>query len=153
MCSAFIKYNNYNFYRLLRKDMSIMLLGTTLLVAVIYAIRKLWQEFKKKNLQVVIVTPFIVQHNQPNINNVSFNPNILKPKLFIFTCLVLLLVCIVVTFIHSNMMDRFPKFHQLFDMWVGPLFFSFAFPLYMYVKNPSLRNYVINYLKNVMCCC
>ena len=129
-----------------------MILGTTLLVAVIYVIRKLWQEFKKKRLQVVVVTPLIAQHNQPNINNVSFNPNILKPKLFIFTCSVLSLISIVVIFIHSNLIQEFPKYHQLFDMWFGPLFFSFAFPIYMYVKNPSLRKYVINNLKNVTCC-
>ena len=150
---GFIKYNNDNIsYRLIREVLSIMLLGTTSLVAVIYAIQKLWQEFKKKKLQVVVVTPLIIQHNQPNINNVSFNPNILKPKLFIFTCSVLLLICIIVIFINSNMIESFPKFHQLF-VWVWPFFFSFAFPLYMYVKNPSLRNYVINNLKNVMCCC
>ena len=121
-----------------------MLLGTTLLVAVIYAIRKLWQEFKKKNLQVAVVTPFIVQHNQPNINNVSFNPNILKPKLFIFTCLVLLLICIVVAFIHSNMMDRFPKFHQLFDTYVGwaSLFFI-CFP-FLHVCQKSFLKKLCN---------
>ena len=47
----------YAFILVLRKDLSIMLLGTTLLVAVIYAIRKLWREFKKKKMQVVVVTP------------------------------------------------------------------------------------------------
>ena len=125
-----------------------ILLTATLLVAVIYIIRKLWQEFKRKKLQLVVVTPLIVQHN---INNVSFNPNILKPKLFIFTCSVLLMISVLLIFIHSNMIKEFPKFYRLFDMWVGPMFFSFAFPLYMYVKNPSLRKYVINNLKNVTC--
>ena len=92
-----------------------MLLGKTLLVAVIYAIRKLWREFKKKKMQVVVLTPLIVQHNPPNINNVSFNPNILKPKLYIFTCLLSLLIHVVGIFIHSNMIERFPILNQLFD--------------------------------------
>ena len=40
------------------------------------------------------------------------------------------------------------KLYRISELLLYPLTFSFIFPLYIYINNPSLRQYLLNYLKN-----
>ena len=125
---------------------------STSLVAVIYIIGKLWERFKKKKSQLPIVLPHVMALN---INNAAQNPNVMKSKVFITMLSFWLVACIFVA-VHFYLKTKrhyYLYFQQirLLELLLHPLFVSFIVPLYTYIANPSLRQYLLNYFKNDLC--
>ena len=126
------------------------------MVAIIYIIRKLWEAYKRK-ISLPIVAPLVLSNSLPNFNNAPLNPNIIKPKVFIFMLVYVIVVCIgIVVHFYVNSLHSYDlsnnhlylNLYRLFELLLYPLTFSFIFPLYIYINNPSLRQYLFNYLKN-----
>ena len=144
-------------YRDFRRILFLIPFTITILVAIIYIVRKFWEAYKRK-ISLPIVAPLLVTNNMPNFNNKILNPNIIKPKVFIVMLVYMIVVCIGIC-VHfyvnssSNSYDLSNnnlnlKLYRISELLLYPLTFSFIFPLYIYINNPSLRQYLLNYLKN-----
>ena len=93
--------------------------------------------------------------NRPNSGYMVYER---PPKVFIVMLVYMMVVCIGIC-VHfyvnssSNSYDLSNnnlnlKLYRISELLLYPLTFSFIFPLYIYINNPSLRQYLLNYLKN-----
>ena len=145
--------NWFPHFRTFRRILILLPLTSTSLVAVIYIIGKLWERFKKKKSQLPIVVPHVMSLN---INNAAQNPNVMKSKVFITMLSFWLVVCIsvAVNFYVKTVYNDYYLYmnsYRLIELLLHPLFVSFIVPLYTYIANPSLRQYLLNYFKNDLC--
>ena len=137
------------YFRSVRQTIITIFTAITVMVVMIYILTKIRQEYKQRRNQVA-VAPINIVYN-PCINNIQFNPIIVKTKTFIFHSIALVMILIICFIIYKlNLIKTYSRYHQvqliLFNFYV-----SIVVPFYIYWKNPSLRKYLCNDLLNDLC--
>ena len=123
------------YFRSVRQTIVTTFIAVTAVVVMIYTLTKIRQEYKQRRNQVA-VAPINIVYN-PCLNNLQFNPIIVKSKTFLFhsiACLMIMIICFI--FYKLN-------YHQVQHILIN-LYISFVTPLNIYWKNLSLRKYVWN---------
>ena len=134
------------YFRSVRQTIITIFTAITVMVVMIYILTKIRQEYKQRRNQVA-VAPINIVYN-PCINNIQFNPIIVKTKTFIFHSIALVMILIICFIIYKlNLIKTYSRYHQvqliLFNFYV-----SIVIPLYIYWQNRSLRKYLWNDLLN-----
>ena len=113
----------------------------------IYLLAKLWQKYKQRRRNLIVVAPLnIVHHLPPLINNLQFNPTIVKSSTFILhTLSCSIYVIFVFTLYTLKLTHMYEKYNDV-QVLVFDFYFSIVVPMTMYWKNPSLRKYLQNKL-------
>ena len=137
---------NTMYFRSVRQTIITIFTAITVMVVMIYILTKIRQEYKQRRNQVA-VAPINIVYN-PCINNIQFNPIIVKTKTFIFHSIALVMILIICFIIYKlNLIKTYSRYHQvqliLFNFYV-----SIVIPLYIYWQNRSLRKYLWNDLLN-----
>ena len=87
----------------------------------------------------------------PYLNNLQFNPIIVKSKIFLFHSISCLMF-IIIFFISYKLkfIKLYSKYHTVEVLFVD-FYFSIIVPMNIYLKNPSMRKYLWNDLLNDFC--
>ena len=119
------------------------------MVVIIYLLAKLWQKYKQRKRNLIVVAPLnIVHHLPPLINNLQFNPTIVKSSTFILHSLsCLIYVIFVFTLYTLKLTHMYEKYNDV-QVLVFDFYFSIIIPMTMYLKNSSLRKYLQNKFLN-----
>ena len=112
----------------------------------IYILTKVWQEYKRRKNQVA-VAPINIIYN-PSLNNLQFNPIIVKSKTFLFHSITYLIYIVFIFRLYK--LNLYKKYQHIVLMLIN-LYFSIITPLNIYWKNSSLRKYLWNNLLNDLC--
>ena len=118
------------------------------LVVMIYLLAKIWQKYKERRNLAVVVPIDIALHVIPCINNVQFNPIIVKSKTFLFHSITYLIYIVFIFTLYK--LNLYKKYQHVVLMLIN-LYFSIINPLNIYWKNSSLRKYLWNNLLNDLC--
>ena len=116
------------------------------LVVMIYILTKIWQECKRRKNQVA-VAPINIIYN-PSLNNLQFNPIIVKSKTFMLHSITYLIYIVLIFTLYK--LNLYKKYQYVVLMLIN-LYFSIITPLNIYWKNSSLRKYLWNNLLNDLC--
>ena len=141
-----------SFFRSVRSITNAIFLVVTVVVIMIYLPAKLWQKYKQRKRNLIVVAPLnIVHHLPPLINNLQFNPTIVKSSTFILHSLSCSIYVIFVFTLYTlkltHMYEKYNDIHVL----VFDFYFSIIVPVNICLKNPSLRKYLWNDLLNNLC--
>ena len=131
-----------HYSRSVRSTSLAIFLAVTVVVVMIYLFAKMRQTYKQRRNLAVIAPLNIVHH--PYLNNLQFNPIIVKSKTFQLHS-VSCLICIIYFFTLYKL--KWAQTHTKYievQVFVINFCFSFVVPLNIYWKNPSLRNYLQN---------
>ena len=112
----------------------------------IYILTKVWQECKRRKNQVA-VAPINIIYN-PSLNNLQFNPIIVKSKTFMLHSITYLIYIVFIFTLYK--LNLYKKYQHVVLMLIN-LYFSIITPLDIYWKNSSLRKYLHNNLLNDLC--
>ena len=122
-------------------------LAVTAVVVMIYLLAKIWQECKQRRNPVVVAPLSLNIVHHPCLNNLQFNPIIIKSKTFVFHSISCLMFIIIFFVLYKlKLIEMYSKYHLLVNFN-----FSIVVPLNIYLKNPSLRKYLWNDLLNDLC--
>ena len=136
------------FFRSVRSITTAIFLVVTAVVVMIYLLAKLWHKYKQRRNLIVVAPLNIVHHLPPLINNLKFNPTIVKSSTFILHSLsCLIYVIFVFTLYKLKLTHMYEKYNDV-QVLVFDFYFSIVVPMTMYWKNPSLRKYLQNKLLN-----
>ena len=115
----------------------------------IYLLAKTQQKYKQRR-NLVVIAPLIMAH-YPYLNNLQFNPIIVKSKIFLFHSISCLMF-IIIFFISYKLkfIKLYSKYHTVEVLFVD-FYFSIIVPVNIYLKNPSMRKYLSNDLLNDFC--
>ena len=115
----------------------------TTFVTSIYVTRKCFQKYKNRKRNTS-VSP-INQAPTPQLNNNSWNPELVTSKNLFFSMLVTLLLSIVymLRFHKHGLTEYYEKlfFRIICNDILPPFCISFIIPLTLYINNPSLRTF------------
>ena len=112
----------------------------------IYLLAKTRQKYKQRR-NFVVIAPFIIVHYS-YLNNLQFNPLIVKSKIFLFHSISCLMFIIFFFISHKlKFKELYLEYHTVEVLFVN-FYFSIIVPLNIYLKNPSLRKYLWNDLLN-----
>ena len=137
---------NTMYFRSVRQTIITIFTAITVMVVMIYILTKIRQEYKQRRNQVA-VAPINIVYN-PCINNIQFNPIIVKTKTFIFHSIALVMILIICFIIYKlNLIKTYSRYHQV-QLILFNLYVSIVIPLYIYWQNRSLRKYLWNDLLN-----
>ena len=112
----------------------------------IYILTKVWQVGKRRKNQVA-VAPINIIYN-PSLNNLQFNPIIVKSKTFMLHSITYLIYIVFIFTLYK--LNLYKKYQHVVLMLIN-LYFSIITPLDIYWKNSSLRKYLRNNLLNDLC--
>ena len=116
----------------------------------IYLLTKIWQEYKQRRNNVA-VAPLSIVYN-PHLNNLQFNPIIVKSKTFLFhSIMCLMIITIFFIFYKQKLIKMYTKYSQVEVLLIN-FVFSIVIPLNIYSKNPSLKKYFWNDFLNDLVC-
>ena len=140
------------YFRSVRSTIITIFLAVTVVVVMIYLVAKIWPKYKQRRNLMVIAPLNIVHH--PYLNNLKFNPIIVKSITFYFHCISPLIIIIVYfTLYKLKLVRMYPKYNEVQVLFIS-LHFSIVLPLTIYWKNPSLRKYLQNnFLSSNSCGC
>ena len=131
---------------MVRSIIGTIFLAVIVVVVMIYFIRKMWQEYKQRR-NLVVIAPLIMAH-YPYLNNLQFNPMVVKSKIFLFHSISCLMFIIFFFISHKlKFKELYLEYHTVEVLFVN-FYFSIIVPLNIYLKNPSLRKYLWNDLLN-----
>ena len=134
------------YFRSVRQTIVTTFIAVTAVVVMIYTLTKIRQEYKQRRNQVA-VAPINIVYN-PCLNNLQFNPIIVKSKTFLFhsiACLMMMIICFI--FYKLNLTKTYTKYNQVQHMLIN-FYLSIVTPLIIYWQNPPLRKYLRNDLLN-----
>ena len=137
------------YFRSVRSTILTIFLAVTVVVVMIYLVAKIWPKYKQRRNLMVIAPLNIVHH--PYLNNLKFNPIIIKSKIFLFhsiSCLLFLIIYF--TLYKLKLVQMYAKYNEV-QVLLLSLYFSIVVPLTIYWKNSSLRKYLQNNLINDLC--
>ena len=119
----------------------------------IYLSAKIWQECKQRKNHVLVAVPInIVHQHHPCLNNLQFNPIIVKSKAFLFHSILSLLFIITSIFLHRLKLIKMYEKEQYIQVTSFNFYYSIVLPLNIYLKNSSLRKYLWNdFLNDLLC--
>lgn len=119
----------------------------------IYLSAKIWQECKQRKNHVLVAVPInIVHQHHPCLNNLQFNPIIVKSKAFLFHSILSLLFIITSGFLHRLKLIKMYEKEQYIQVSLFNFYYSIVLPLNIYLKNSSLRKYLWNdFLNDLLC--
>ena len=118
----------------------------------IYLSAKIWQECKQRKNHVLVAVPInIVHQHHPCLNNLQFNPIIVKSKAFLFHSILSLLFIITSVFLHRLKLIKMYEKEQYIQVSLFNFYYSIVLPLNIYLKNSSLRKYLWNDFLNDLC--
>ena len=129
--------------------MMTIILAVIAVVMMIYILAKIRQECKQRRNLVVVAPLNIVYH--PCLNNLQFNPIIVKSKTFLIysiSCILLIIVSFILY--ELKLIEMYTKYNEV-QVFLINFFLSIIVPLNIYWKNPSLRKYLQNDLLNDLC--
>ena len=133
---------------MIRSIIGTIFLAVIVVVVMIYLIRKLWQEYKQRR-NFVVVSPLNIRAHHPCLNNLQFNPIIIKSKTFLFYSIAFLINFIIFfTFYKFKLIEMYPRYNHV-QLILFNFCISIVFPLNMYLKNPSLKKYLWNDLLEI----
>ena len=116
------------------------------MVVMFYLLAKTWQKCKQRR-NLVVIAPLNILHH-PCLNNLQFNPIIVKSKTFLFHSISCLLFIIIYFIFYKLKFDQlYMKYNQVEVLLVN-IYISIIVPLNIYLKNPALRKYLRNDLLN-----
>ena len=116
----------------------------------IYLLAKIWKECKQRKNQIV-AAPISIVHHHPCLNNLQFNPIIVKSKEFLFHCILSLLFIIASGFLHKMKLIKMYEKEQYVQVSLFNFYYSIVLPLNIYLNNSSLRKYLWNDFLNDLC--
>ena len=141
-----INDNVQYYFRLIRSTIITIILAPGVLVVMIYLLAKTRQKYKQRR-NLVVIAPFIIVHYS-YLNNLQFNPLIVKSKIFLFHSISCLMFIIFFFISHKlKFKELYLEYHTVEVLFVN-FYFSIIVPLNIYLKNPSLRKYLWNDLLN-----
>ena len=115
----------------------------------IYLLAKTRQKYKRRR-NLVVIAPLIIAH-YPYLNNLQFNPIIVKSKIFLFHSISCLMFITIFFIFHKlKFIELYLKYHTVNALFVD-LYFSIIVPYNIYLKNPSLRKYLWNDILKNLC--
>ena len=115
----------------------------------IYLFAKIWQKCKERKNLAVVAPLNTVLH--PCLNNMQFNPIIVKSKTFLFHSLSTSIYIIFWSILYKlKLIQMYTKYNELRVILIN-FYFSIILPLTIYWNNPSLRKYLWNDLLNDLC--
>ena len=112
----------------------------------IYLLAKARQKCKQRR-NLIVILPLNMVH-QPCINNLQFNPIIVKSKIFIFYSLSYSMMII---FIFIFFKLKIVVEIEILEVLLINFYVSIIIPVSIYLKNSSLRKYLWNELLNNLC--
>ena len=126
-----------------------IVLTVTIVVIMIYLLAKARQKCKqRKNL--IVILPLNIVH-QPCLNNLQFNPIIVKSKIFILYSLSYLMYIIIFFTFYKLKIEFYIKYKPVVEVLLVNFSFSVIIPVNIYLKNPSLRKYLWNEILHYLC--
>ena len=128
-----------------------IVLTATIVVIMIYLLAKARQKCKqRKNL--IVILPLIIVH-QPCLNNLQFNPNIVKSKIFILHSLSYLMFLIMFFIFYKLKIELYSTSidPQVLEVLLVNFSISVIIPVSIYLNNPSLRKYFWNEISHNLC--
>ena len=134
------------YFRSVRSTTITIFLAVIAVVTMIYLLAKMWQE-RKQRRNLVVVAPLKIVHH-PCLNNLQFNPIIVKSKTFLFHSITYLIYIVFIFTLYK--LNLYKKYQHVVLMLIN-LYFSIITPLNIYWKNSSLRKYLRNNLLNDLC--
>ena len=123
--------------------------AVTVVVVMIYLLAKIWQKYKERRNLAVVAPIDIALH--PCLNNVQFNPIIVKSVTFLIqaiSCVLFVILCFILY--ELKLVEMYTKYNEV-QVFLINFFLSIIAPLNIYCKNPSLRKYLLNDLLNDLC--
>ena len=115
----------------------------------IYLLAKARQKCKQRR-NLIVILPLNMVH-QPCLNNLQFNPIIVKSKIFILYSLSYLMYIIILFTFYNLKTEFYIKYKHLVEVLLFNFCISVIIPVNIYLKNPSLRKYLWNELLNNLC--
>ena len=115
----------------------------------IYLLAKARQKCKQRR-NLIVILPLNMVH-QPCLNNLQFNPIIVKSKIFILYSLTYVMFIIIFFTFHMLKIEFYIKYKQVVEVLLVNFPISVIIPVIIYLKNPSLRKYLWNDLLNDLC--
>ena len=115
----------------------------------IYLLAKARQKCKQRR-NLIVILPLNMVH-QPCLNNLQFNPIIVKSKIFILYSLTYVMFIIIFFTFHMLKIEFYIKYKQVVEVLLVNFPISVIIPVNIYLKNPSLRKYLWNEL--IVCEC
>ena len=131
-------------FRSTRSTIVKFFLAVTALVLTIYLLAKIWQECKQRRNHIVEASLVNIVHH-PCLNNLKFNPIIVKSKTFLFHSILSLMF---ISASYFSVQTRLKT--EGLDLLIN-FYLSIVIPLNIYLKNPSLKKYLRNDLLNDLC--
>ena len=116
----------------------------------IYLSAKIWQECKQRKNQIV-AAPVSIVHHHPCLNNLQFNPIIVKSKAFLIHSILSLLFILTSGFLHRLKLIKMYEKEQYVQVSLFNFYYSIVLPLNIYLNNSSLRKYLWNDFLNDLC--
>ena len=123
-----------------------IVLTVTIVVVMIYLLAKARQKCKQRR-NLIAIAPLNLVH-QPYLNNLQFNPVIIKSKMFILYSLSYLMILIIFFTFYKLKIEFYMKYKQVLEVLLVNFSISVIIPVNIYLKNPSLRKYLWNDLLN-----
>ena len=115
----------------------------------IYLLAKARQKCKQRR-NLIVILPLNMVH-QPCLNNLQFNPIIVKSKIFILYSLSYLMYIIILFTFYNLKTEFYIKYKQVVEVILVNFHISVIIPVSIYLKNLSLRKYLWNEL--IVCEC
>ena len=125
--------------------------AVTVVVVMMYLLAKIWQKYKERRNLAVVAPIDIALHAIPCLNNVQFNPIIVKSVTFLIqaiSCVLFVILCFILY--ELKLVEMYTKYNEV-QVFLINFFLSIIAPLNIYCKNPSLRKYLRNDLLNDLC--
>ena len=121
----------------------------SIVVVMIYLLAKARQKCKQRR-NLIVILPLNMVH-QPCLNNLQFNPIIVKSKIFILYSLSYLMFLLMFFIFYKLKIEFYVKYKQVVEVLLFNFSISVIIPVNIYLKNPSLRKYLWNELLNNLC--
>ena len=120
----------------------------SIVVVMIYLLAKARQKCKQRR-NLIVILPLNMVH-QPCLNNLQFNPIIVKSKIFILYSLSYLMFLLMFFIFYKLKIEFYVKYKQVVEVLLFNFSISVIIPVNIYLKNPSLRKYLWNELLNCL---
>ena len=115
------------YFRSVRSTIITIFLAVTVVFVMIYLVAKIWPKYKQKR-NLMVIAPLNIEHH-PFLNNLQFNPIIVKSKIFLFHSIsCLLFVIIYFTLYKLKLVRMYPKYNEVQVLFIS-LHFSIVLPL------------------------
>ena len=145
-----ILFHNVQYhFRLVRSTILTIIIAPGVLIVMIYLVAKTHQKYKQRR-NLVVIAPLIMAH-YPYLNNLQFNPMVVKSKIFLFHSISCLMFIIFFFISYKlKLIELYSKYHTIEILFVD-FYFSIIIPMNICLKNPSLRKYLWNDILKNLC--